>query len=255
MEYPNEKLPALKSLFILETLAKRGSYLGINEISALTGLSQSTVHRVLGEMVHIGFVEKNEKYKKYRVGMRAAILASHFMQSNNVVSFSREEMLRLNTLTGETIHLLAISDNSVIYLNKINTSHTLGLMSYIGKINPLHCTAGGKCIAAFMDEGWVERYLASSNRMRYTENTLTTPDELRREFELIRQQGYALDRSEHHRDVNCVSAPIFDQTGRPVAAISISAPSYRFPLEKAIELAQEVMASCQVVSQMMGSDI
>ncbi len=248
------RLPSLKSLLILEALAKKGGYSGINEICASTGLSQSTVHRILTEMNAAGFVEKNEQYKKYRVGMRAAILASYFMQSNSVVAFSREEMIRLNRLTSETVHLLSLSDDSVIYLNKLNTSHTLGLMSYIGKTNPIHCTSGGKCIAAFLGQHWIDRYLDSSQRTRFTENTLVTKEELLQEFAGIRERGYALDNGEHHRDVICVSAPIFDQTGKPVASISVSAPSYRFSLEQAKALAPEVMASCQLVSQMLGGE-
>ena len=82
--------------------------------------------------------------------------------------------------------------------------------------------------------------------------TLVTEDELRSEFEKIRQQGYAVDHGEHHENINCVSAPIFDQLGKPVASISISAPSYRFPIEKAIALAPEVISSCRAVSARAG---
>lgn len=244
--------PSLKAIWILEVMGRKGGYIGINEICEATGLSQGTVHRILTEMLQTGYVEKNEQYRKYRVGMNAAILASYFMQSNNVVAFARDEMLRLNQETSETVHLLALSGDSVIYLNKINTSHTIGLMSYIGKTNPIHCTSGGKCIMAYMGEDAIDAYLKTSRRERFSEHTLITEEELRDEFARIRQQGYALDRGEHHENVNCVSAPIFDQLGKPVASISISAPSYRFPIEKAISLAPEVMHSCRTVSMRLG---
>lgn len=245
---------SLKALQILEMLARQSGYVGVLEIAEKTGLSQSTVHRILAEMVDAGYVDKNEHYKKYKVGTRAAVLASYFMQSSNLVSYSRDEMVRLNQLTKETIHLLTLSDNDVIYLNKINTTHLLGLMSYIGKTNPIHCTSGGKAIVANMSDEWIRHYLATSERKRYSETTLVTEEELLQEFSWIRAHGYALDRGEHHRDVNCVSAPIFDHTGTPVASISVSAPSYRFSLEQAEALAPEVMASCAAVTKLLGGD-
>ncbi|MBQ9197386.1 MAG: IclR family transcriptional regulator [Clostridia bacterium] len=248
-----DQYPSLKALWILEAVARRGTYMGINEICEETGISQGTVHRILNEMVQAGYIEKNNQYRKYRVGMNASIMASYFMQSNSVVAFARDEMLRLNQMTGETIHLLALSGNDVIYLNKINTVHTIGLMSYIGKTNPIHCTAGGKCIMAFMQEDKVNKYLAESQRERYTETTLCTEEALRKEFESIRRLGYALDRGEHHANVTCIAAPVFDIKGLPVASISISAPTYRFPLEAAESSAPELMKSCKIVTERLNS--
>ncbi len=252
-ELQAERYPSLKALWILEALAHRSSYVGINEICEETGMSQGTVHRILNEMVQAGYVEKNEQYRKYRVGIKASILASCFMQSNSVVAFSRDEMIRLNQMSSETIHLIALSGSDVIYLNKINTTHTIGLMSYIGKVNPIHCTSGGKCIMAYMDEETVRQYFRSSRREKFTETTLVTEEELRREFAEIRRLGYALDRGEHHGNVVCVAAPIFDRRGAPVASISISAPAYRFPVEAAESFAPEVMKSCRIVTERMNS--
>lgn len=244
----NSQYPSLKALWILEALARSGSYIGINEVCEQTGMSQSTVHRILNEMVAAGYVEKNEQYRKYRVGINATILASYFMQSDSLVAFARDEMMRLNQITSETVHLITLSGHNVIYLNKINTTHTIGLMSYIGKTNPIHCTSGGKSILAYMAEDAIESYLETSQRQKYTPSTLVTREELLAEFETIRRTGYALDRGEHHANVVCVSAPVFGRGGKPVASISVSAPAYRFPLEAAESVAPELLKSCQIVT-------
>ena len=251
---PLDQYPSLKALWILETLAKAGGYVGINDICSATGMSQSSVHRILSEMVQTGYVEKNEQYHKYRTGIQASILASHFMQSSNLIAYARDEMQRLNQLTGETIHLMTISGSSIIYLNKINTIHTVGLLSYIGKTAPIHCTSGGKCMMAFMDEDTISAYLATSERERFTENTLVTPEELRAEFEKIRINGYALDRNEHHANVTCISGPVFGPQGKPIASISVSAPLYRFSVEKAASLAPEIIRSCRAVSERLNHE-
>jgi len=250
----NEQYPSLKALMILEVLARSGGYTGINEICEATGMSQSSVHRILSEMTQAGYAERNERYRKYRIGIRATVMASHFMHSSSLVSYAREEMQRLNQLTGETIHLMTISGGSVIYLNKINTIHTIGLMSFIGKTNPIHCTSGGKCMMAFMDEAAIEEYLSGSERERFTPTTLVTREELLNEFALIRSRGYAVDHNEHHANVTCIAGPVFDRSHKPVASISVAAPLYRFPIEKAESLAPEIIRSCRIVSDRLSNE-
>ena len=243
---------ALKPLFILETLAQSSSYMGINEICEYTGFSQSTVHRILNEMVQCGYVEKNERYKKYKVGMEAIILAGSFFTSSSVVTLAREELQRLNQLTLETVHLLAVSGDDVVYIDKVDTKHSLGLMSAIGKHNPIYCTSGGKAILAFQLPDQIERYIRTVERRRFTEQTIVEEDAFRAELEQIRAQGYAVDNGEHHSDVTCVGAPIFGHGGNAIASISIAAPTARFSLEKAHELAPQVVESAHSVSLKLG---
>ena len=107
---------------------------------------------------------------------------------------------------------------------------------------------------AFMDEDTISAYLATSERERFTENTLVTPEELRAEFEKIRINGYALDRNEHHANVTCISGPVFGPQGKPIASISVSAPLYRFSIEKAASLAPEIIRSCRAVSERLNHE-
>ena len=234
-------LSSLKPLYILEAMSHGDTYIGIHEICEYTGYSQSTVHRILNEMLQCHYVEKKESFKKYKIGMETIILASGFIHTNSIVAAAREEMQQLNRVTQETVHLLAVADFEVVYLDKIDTKHSLGLMSAVGKRNPLYCTSGGKAIAAFQTEEWLDEYLCKIDRKAYTENTL------------VEVQGYALDNREHHNDIICVGAPIFDNTGLPIASISVAAPSYRFSLEQAMSIAPMVMDSARRISIKLGS--
>lgn len=254
MENDKSKLSSLKALMILEAMSQTDSYTSINEISQMTGLSQSTVHRILSEMVEAGYADKNEQFKKYRVGAQAVIMSGRIIHSNSIVTAAQPELQKLNELTGETVHLLGISDGEVIYLDKLNTRHTLGLMSYIGKKNPMYCTSGGKCIMAFKSESWLEDYIARHVPFhRYTQFTLTDPEQIRQELVQIRQNGYALDKREHHDNLICVGAPVFDAQNNVIAAISVSAPSYRFTEEQAMQIAPIVKECAQAASARLGS--
>lgn len=247
-----EDCHSLKPLFILEALTKSGSYTGINEICSYTGLSQSTVHRILSEMVRCDYVEKDERNRKYKVGMAAVVLASRFLTSNSIVATAREELDRLNSLTTETVHLLTVTGDKVVYIDKVDTKHTLGLMSAVGKQNPIYCTSGGKAILAFQDPETVEDYIRRVPRVQFTDNTIVDEDDFRAELAKIRIQGYAVDDREHHDDIICVGAPIFGQNGKVVASISVAAPCARFPLEKALETAPQVMESARSVTLKLG---
>lgn len=246
-------LSSLKALFILEAMSHGDTYIGINEICEYTGYSQSTVHRILNEMLQCHYVEKKESFRKYKIGMETIILASGFMHTNSVVMAAREEMQQLSGMTQETIHLLAVADLEVVYLDKIDTKHSLGLMSAVGKRNPIYCTSGGKVIAAFQPEEWLDTYLSQVKRVPFTETTLVDEAAFRAELQKIRELGYALDDREHHNDIICVGAPIFDGSGLPIASISVSAPSYRFSLEQAKAIAPMVMESAHRVSIKLGS--
>jgi len=121
----------------------------------------------------------------------------------------------------------------------------------VGGRNPLHSTAIGKALLALGPEQLVEPYLQGSLEVK-TPNTIADPQRLLVEFENIRQRGYSVDDVENEDGVRCVAAPGRDHTGLTVAAISVSAPAYRFELEDLPRLAPQVIAAAQELSRRIG---
>ena len=186
-------------------------------------------------------------------------------------------MAYLNDLSLETIHLIGEEDMEAIYLAKLGAKSSVGLHSAVGKRIPLHCTGGGKAILAWKSESWLENYLAHVKRERFTGKTLTDAEDLRRavlrcleqrreelltaadlaedlrrELEVIRIQGYAVDNHEHHTDVVCIAAPVFDVDNQVLAAIGIAAPDYRFSLEKALSYSGEILRCAARITEKLG---
>lgn len=238
----------LKALTILEALSQDTGYFGISQISAATGLSPSTVHRVLHELVAANYVKKHERIKKYGIGTEALTLASRLMRSSDLISSARPEMERLNSACLETVHLFGLTGMEAIYLSKVQTKHPIGLLSTVGRKNPVYCTSGGKAIAAFMPEEWLDNYLEQVPLVPLTSTTITTEEGFREEMRLTHNRGYALDNGEHHAHVICVAAPVLDRSGLAVASVSVAAPGERFPLEMAEALAPQVVACAQAIS-------
>lgn len=243
---------AMKALQILGALSFADGYMGITELCEITGLSAATTHRVLQEMLDCGFVLKDEHQKRYRTGFAAWSLAQQLQKNDYLQEAARDEMVRLNDLYLETIHLIGREDDQGVYLAKLGSKNSVGLRSRVGGKIPMYCTGGGKALLAWQDLPWLEGYLERNALQKFTENTLADPVALMREMEVIRVRGYSLDNKEHHDDIICVAAPVFGPDGRPVCSIGISAPAYRFSLDKAIGCGSQVMASAAAVTAKLG---
>ncbi len=247
-----QQYSAMKALQLLVALADCEGEISLAELSAITGIPPSSSHRILQEMQHCGFVLKDETQKRYRVGFEARLLAMQLQKTNFLHEAAKDEMTRLNDLSLETIHLIGEEDMEAVYLAKRGAKNSVGLHSAVGKRIPLHCTGGGKALLAWKSEAWLKTYLSKVHLEGFTPNTITNEVALRRELEVIRVQGYALDNHEHHSDVVCIAAPIFDVNNSAVASIGIAAPDYRFPLEKALSYSDELLCSAARITEKLG---
>lgn len=243
-----KQFSSMKAIQILSAISYSESYSAVTEICEITGLSLATVHRILQEMLECGFVVKDPGQKRYRAGFEAWSFAMHLKQTDYLHEAAKDEMRRLNDLSLETIHLIAVEGEQGVYIDKLGAKNSVGLRSQIGGKIPLFCTGGGKALLAQQTKQWIDGYLKRIPLEKYTDNTITTKEELLKELEVIKVRGYSLDNREHHSDIICIAAPVFNQQGDAVCSIGISAPDYRFSLEAALGYASEVMKSAEIVS-------
>lgn len=239
---------SMKAIQILSVISYSESYSTVTEICETTGISIATVHRILQELVACGFVVKDSEQKRYRAGFEAWSFAMQLKHTDYLHEAAKEEMQRLNDLSLETIHLIAIEGEQGVYIDKLGAKNSIGLRSQIGRRIPLFCTGGGKAILAHQTDNWIDGYLNRISLEKYTNNTIVTKKALMKELEIIRIQGYALDNRENHSDIICVAAPVFDCAGEVICSIGISAPDYRFSLDMAVSYAGEVKKSAEIIS-------
>lgn len=239
---------SMKAIQILSAISYSESYSTVTELCEITGLSIATVHRILQELVECGFVVKDLEQKRYRAGFEAWSFAMRLKQTDYLHEAAKEEMTRLNDLSLETIHLIALEGEQGVYIDKLGAKNSIGLRSQIGRRIPLFCTGGGKVLLAHQTEAWVEGYLKRVPLEKYTETTIVTREALLKELEVVRVRGYSIDNREHHSDIICVAAPVFDHRGEVICSIGISAPDYRFSLEAALGYADEVTESAKIIT-------
>ncbi|MFV0463363.1 MAG: IclR family transcriptional regulator [Nostocoides sp.] len=138
-------------------------------------------------------------------------------------------MTRLSARFGETCHVAVREQDHALYVDKVTGTHNLRVQGApIGARLDLHCTAVGKILISYNEPAAIEEYLSQNELSRHTPRTITGADAFRAETGRVRQQGFAVDLGETVDDVYCVAAPIRDELGAVVAALSMSAPVNRF---------------------------
>jgi IclR family KDG regulon transcriptional repressor len=242
-----------RALTLLRTFLSHEDELSAAEMSKETGLDPSTVFRLLLTLEGQGFVEVNHTTGKYRLGVTLLELGSRFLKNNDIRSRAIAHLERLRDEFGETVHLTVLDGNEVVYLEKLAGLHPIGFMSSrVGDRNPAHCTGVGKALLAYIPDSDLAARYPDGRLKRYTDKTITSLGELRRELRRVRERGYATDQGEHEPGVKCVAVPVFDHKGI-AAAISVSGPSERVDHHLAhSDLIEELQAASEVISEQMG---
>ncbi len=242
-----------RAFTLLELLCKSPGGLAIHQLSELTGLHKSTVHRLLAAMAERGYVRKMGD-GVYRAGMRICELSDYVQQNLDVVELAREPMEGLSRRTGETVHLVERDGDEVVYIYKVDSIHgAIRMVSRIGMRRPMYCTGMGKAILAFQSDEQVLDYWKGTEHESYTDHTIVRQEAFLREIHEIRRRGYALDNEENELGVRCVAAAIPDWQGDVSYALSISAPISRMTDERIRALVPELLAVRNEIASCLGA--
>ena len=250
---PNYPIKVLdKSLFVLETLHKQGSAMSMTEISEKLRIYPSTIHRILDTLRHWGYVEQDPNTQKYRIGLKILELGMTKFHQMDIVKESFPYLKKLAKQCNETVHLGILEDGKVLYLAKEESSQNIRMVSQVGRRAPVHCTALGKVLLAYLPKKERERILKKMGLPHFTEKTITDKKELEKEIYHVREKGFAIDRGEYEKDVCCIAAPIRNYQGKVMAAISISGPSFRININQQNNLKEILINISEKVSAKLG---
>jgi len=252
---PNYPIKVLNKTFsILEVLLQQGSPMNMTEISKKLGLYPSTTHRILDTLKHWGYVEQEPDNQKYQLGLKVLELGMAKLQQIDLVREATPYLKELVNQCNETAHLGVLEEGDVLYLAKVESSQTIRMCSYVGKRAPLHCTALGKVLLAYLSTEERKKILGEKVLPRLTENTITDKRELEKELDKVKEQGFALDREENEKDVRCVAAPIRNYQGKVIAALSISSPAFRIDEKVQNNLKEALIETSTKISKRLGYD-
>lgn len=243
---------AMKALQILEVMTNEPKDMRVKDLSEKLNMEQSAVYRFLTTLEYMGYVKQSEKNGKYSLTLKLFELGNNVMLSVDLHSQSLPILQELSKNLGETIHLTVLDNGEAVFINKLGPSPTLVTYSYIGKRSYAHCIAAGKVLLAYLSSEELEDVIRKKGLPQFTDNTITSPEKLKRHLAGIRNQGVAYDFEEYEPGVNCVAAPIKNHIGQVVAAVSVSGSSNRLNKVNLEEITEKIKLSAQHISQKLG---
>lgn len=224
------------------------------EVVKRVDLDKITVHRYLKTLQHIGLLDFDPKTGEYRIGLVAFELGTLYLLNTNLRKASQLWMEKLVEKCNETVHLSILDKGEIVYIEKIDSTRSVGMKSNIGQRLPSYSTSSGKVLLAHLPERERQEVVSGLKLEKWTENTITDKKKLLKGLEEVRRQGFAIDNEEDEPGIKCIGAPVWDSSGRVVASISISGPSFRMtPLStKKSELLPILLETCHGISKALG---
>ena len=225
--------------------------MGVTELSKKLGLHKNNVFRILATLEFRGYIEQNKKTEGYRLGPKIFELGLIFKYQMGLIKHAKPIMEEIVKRHNETVYLGVLRDIYAIYIDNVETTHTVRVVSRVGSQIPAYASAIGKVQLAYLPTDELERLLRDRKLKAYTEKTITDKN-LLMELKKVAEEGYALDNEEFEDDVKCVAAPIRDYTRWVVAGLSISGPAFRMNEEAMPHLIETVKWGALQISKSLG---
>jgi IclR family transcriptional regulator, KDG regulon repressor len=248
---PESVAAVLKVFAILQALGQRNE-IGISDLSVKLAMPKATVYRFLQTMKTLGFVRQEADSEQYGLGMKLYELGSKALVNPDLIDLAKHHMQMLADQTGETVHLGQLIDSEIIYVHKVDSRHTLGMYSRVGRRAPLHCTAIGKVLMAWEHPTRRDRILAGAEFTRFRDKTIVERAAFQAELDRVRIQGFGEDREEFDDHIRCLGVPIFDRLNQPVAGLSVSFPTFRYDEAAAPKVVEMLRAASLDISARLG---
>ena len=239
-----------KGIALVEMLAGQPRGLRLADVIRTAGVPKATALRLLDALTGAGLVRCDDA-GRYRLGPQCAVWGSAFIDHLDLRTEAHDLLAGLAEASGETAHLGIADGIRILYIDKIDSPHSLRMFSRVGATNPMYCTALGKAILAHAEPATVDEVIAAGLARR-TDNTITDAESLRAELARVRRQGHAVDDVENEEGVRCAGAPVFDHHGRVAAALSVAGPVTRMTRERMTMLAPRLAEAARTLSQRLG---
>ncbi|HTF36117.1 MAG TPA: IclR family transcriptional regulator [Myxococcota bacterium] len=234
--------------------------LGVTELSRRLGLHKNNVFRLLATLEQSGYVEQAPTSDSYRLSFACLELGHSFVRSRSLLREAQPLLEELSSDVQETAHLGVLSEYEVVHLAGSQPDELLSAGLRVGRRVPAHCTALGKVLVGCGCEavrGSYERQVSGQGTLgARTPATIVDSLKLHEHLREVASQGFAIDLEECGVGVCCAAAPVYDGTGRLVAAVSVSGPAVRLGQEQLLRhVVPKLMACAERLSARLGAAV
>jgi len=219
-------------LDILDTVAASPKPISATEINEVLNLPKATAHRLCAELESRGYLLKKINGKSYVPGNRLNDIAVGVLANSRLRATRHAILTALSEKVGETCNIAYPDGLYMAYSDRVETSAPLRLQFPIGLRVPLYCTASGKLYLSTLPKSKRKAVVNKLQLEKHAKNTITDPERLLEEIDIIEKQQISIDNQELYDDVIAIAVPITDRQGRFYSALAIQAPVSRISIEE-----------------------
>jgi len=241
-----------RALLIIETLAEDDEGYRLTDLAVRTGLSPSTVHRLLTTLEKRRFVQFDRGESTWHIGAQSFAVGSTFVRRRNFVTQALPYLRKLRDQTRETANLAVVDDGAMVVLTRVESREIMRSVTKVGGRVPMVASGLGKALLATYSEQDVFAIIQRVGMPRLTSNSIVRAGELCKSLHDIRRQGYSVDDEEALIGLRCVSAVVYDDCSEPLAAISVSGKASRVPNDRLPILGKQVQEVAAELTMALG---
>lgn len=250
---PQYQVRALeRALDLLELFTLAEPERSFTELTERSGLSKGTAVRLLSILERRGFLERSPDTDRYRIGLRTFELGSIYIQSFQLEAESQPFLKELAAACGQSANLGILDQGEVVHLVVVPASRPIHFAVRSGQRDFAHSSGLGKVLLAALSDTELDEVIATRGLVQRTPKTLTTPETLRAALDEARAQGYAIDDEESVPGLTCIAAPVVDDRGRIVGAVSISGLTSEYAEPNRTAYIAAVRRAANGISQRLG---
>src|ERR1700731_5313739 len=216
-----------RALLIIETLAEDDEGYRLSDLSVRTGLSTSTVHRLLATLEKRRFVQFDRYESKWHVGAQSFAVGATFARRRNFVAQAMPYLRKLRDLTRETANLAVVDDEFIVVLTRMESREIMRSLTKVGGRGAMVASGAGKAVLATYSDEDVSAIIRHHGMPRLTEKSIVRPSDLFKELAKVRRDGYAIDDEEACMGLRCIAAVVYNDCSEPLTAISFSGMTSR----------------------------
>ncbi len=238
-----------KACDVLDLVTGFGRPVRFAELLDRSPFPKATLYRLLQTLVGQGLLAFDTDRGAYSPGLRLVRFAHAAWAQSSLAPVARPHLDALSADVGETVHLAQLDHAQVLYVDKRNAIEPIEMFSAAGKVGPAYCTGVGKAMLAFLPEDELDRIIPQQAFHRFTEKTVTSPEQLRAVLAEIRARGHAYDDEEHEPGIICVALPILSAKGRVMGALSVTTSTKRRGLDDLAAWAPRIAAAAAAIAR------
>lgn len=240
-----------KALGILDIVGQSSTPLSLTQITKQTGISKTTTYRLLKTLVAHSYLTA-DRHTEYSLGSQIVCLGAKALH-NSVATVGHAVARNLYEATNQTVCICALAGFEIVYLLKF--APTITIKQNVGSTRPAYSTALGKCQLAYLPEEELDRLIALHGLPRMTDSTICDADSFKESLANARRAGFAVNHRESNPRVSGVAAPIFDYSGKCVAAISVATLHLVDDDADILLYAEPVVEAAAAISRLMGFSV